>query len=252
MRTSLRWRPRLAERELVIAWGGDGTINEVGRALVQCGDDGGAGQRPALGMIPGGSGNGLARELRHSVRSGAGYRVRGAIARPASSMRASSASGCSSMSAGIGLDAHVAALVSTRINHRGLLPYLKASAGDLLRYRPVEYTVTADGKTTQTPRSCSRSPTRSSGALARRSRRRRSLDDGWLDLVIVEDRRFLGKSRAIPSLFLGGSTGRRASAPPACARSRFARATDAVSRRRGGGAGRRQPRSRACIRARCG
>ena len=39
--------------------------------------------------------------------------------------------------AGIGLDAHVAALVTTRIHHRGLMPYLSASAGDLLRYQPV-------------------------------------------------------------------------------------------------------------------
>ena len=51
--------------------------------------------------------------------------------------------------AGIGLDAHVAALVTTRIRHRGLLPYLKASAGDLMRYQPVEYTITVDGRTIQ-------------------------------------------------------------------------------------------------------
>src|SRR5262245_44459057 len=47
--------------DLVIAWGGDGTINEVGRALVQR-DDADA-PVPALGIVPGGSGNGLAREL---------------------------------------------------------------------------------------------------------------------------------------------------------------------------------------------
>ena len=40
---------------LVIAWGGDGTINEVASALA-------FGDVP-LGIIPAGSGNGLAREL---------------------------------------------------------------------------------------------------------------------------------------------------------------------------------------------
>ncbi len=36
--------------------------------------------------------------------------------------------------AGVGLDAHVAALVSTRVHHRGLVPYLAASFGDLVQY----------------------------------------------------------------------------------------------------------------------
>ena len=44
-----------AGAELVIAWGGDGTINEVGRAV--------AFSNTAMGIVPAGSGNGLAREL---------------------------------------------------------------------------------------------------------------------------------------------------------------------------------------------
>ena len=48
--------------------------------------------------------------------------------------------------AGVGLDAHVAALVSTRAGHRGLMPYLKASGRVLLRYTPVDYTIGTGGE----------------------------------------------------------------------------------------------------------
>ena len=44
----------------------------------------------------------------------------------------------------------MAALVTTRIRHRGLLPYLTASAGDLIRYQPTRYSITVDGHTTET------------------------------------------------------------------------------------------------------
>ena len=44
----------------VVAVGGDGTVNEVGRALVHT--------DTALGILPVGSGNGLARHIRMSMQ----------------------------------------------------------------------------------------------------------------------------------------------------------------------------------------
>jgi len=86
-------------------------MNEVARGLVHRAesppcvgrDFSRAAPLPALGIVPGGSGSGLAREL--------GDRL------------------CFNV-AGIGLDAHVAALVSTGIHHRGRLPYLLVMVED--------------------------------------------------------------------------------------------------------------------------
>ena len=55
MRESSRSRRWSLGTRLVLAWGGDGTLNEVASTL--------AFQEVPLGLVPAGSGNGLAREL---------------------------------------------------------------------------------------------------------------------------------------------------------------------------------------------
>lgn len=192
-----------AGAELVIAWGGDGTINEVARALVQRADEAAPGQpRPALGIIPGGSGNGLARELR--IPFDPAQAIERAIRATGRQVDAGELGDRLFFNvAGIGLDAHVAALVSTRINHRGLLPYLKASAGDLLRYAPVDYTVTADGHTSQVSALVIALANSKQYGFGAEIAPGASLEDGLLDLVIVEDRTLAGNLARIPSLFLG-------------------------------------------------
>ncbi|HKY19774.1 MAG TPA: diacylglycerol kinase family protein [Vicinamibacterales bacterium] len=189
--------------DLVVAWGGDGTMNEVARALVQRGDEAAPGQPlPALGLVPGGSGNGLAREL--GIPFDPARAIERAIQASVRQIDAGELGGRLFFNvAGIGLDAHVAALVSTRINHRGLLPYLKATAGDLLRYAPIDYTVTADGQTSHVSAlvvALANSKQYGFGATIASGA---SLEDGYLDLVIVEDRKLAGNLLRIPSFFLG-------------------------------------------------
>ncbi|HEY0284647.1 MAG TPA: YegS/Rv2252/BmrU family lipid kinase [Vicinamibacterales bacterium] len=186
--------------DLVIAWGGDGTINEVGRALVQR-DDAGA-PAPALGIIPGGSGNGLARDL------GIPFDPAKAIAHAMrAAPRAVDAGELGDHMffnvAGIGLDAHVAALVSTRIHHRGLIPYLSAATGDLLRYKPVEYTIEIDGRTTQTFAIVLAFANSTQWGFGAHIAPGADLKDGLLDFVVVRDRGFIGNMSRAPSLFTG-------------------------------------------------
>ena len=185
--------------DLVIGWGGDGTVNEVARALVQYGEAGMP--APALGIIPGGSGNGLARELgipfepakaiEHALRSTPRVIDAGELG-----------AHVFINVAGIGLDAHVAALVTTRVHHRGLFPYLKASAGDLMRYKPVEYTITVDGQATVTSALVLAFANSRQWGFGAQIAPGASLEDGQLDLVVVQDRGFIGNMLRVPPLFL--------------------------------------------------
>src|SRR5713226_2200844 len=99
---------------LVMAWGGDGTINEIASAL--------AFDEVPLGIIPAGSGNGLAREL-------------GGHPRPE---RAIADGRLFANIAGVGLDAHVASRF-TGARRRGFLGYAGITARALTTYVPATY-----------------------------------------------------------------------------------------------------------------
>jgi diacylglycerol kinase (ATP) len=185
--------------DLVIAWGGDGTINEVGRALVQL-EDADA-PATAMGIIPGGSGNGLAREF--GIPFDPAQAIERALRTEARRIDAGELGDRLFFNvAGIGLDAHVAALVSTRVHHRGLLPYLTASAGDLLRYQPIDYTIDVDGQTIQTSALVLALANSQQWGFGARIAPAADLEDGLLDFVVVQHRGFIGNMMRVPSLFL--------------------------------------------------
>jgi diacylglycerol kinase (ATP) len=186
--------------DLVIAWGGDGTINEVGRALVQRNDA--QAPAPALGIIPGGSGNGLARQL--GIPFDPAKAIERALRAKARRVDVGELGGHLFFNvAGIGLDAHVAALVTTRIHHRGLMPYLTATAGDLLRYQPAAYTIEIDGKTTQTFALVLVVANSKQWGFGAQIAPGADLEDGLLDFVVVQDRGLLGNMIRVPALFSG-------------------------------------------------
>jgi diacylglycerol kinase (ATP) len=83
------------------------------------------------------------------------------------------------------------------------MPYLTASTRDLLRYKPVEYTVAADGVTAQLSALVLAFGNSRQWGFGAQIAPDADLADGLLDFVIVQDRGFVGNALRVPSLFLG-------------------------------------------------
>jgi YegS/Rv2252/BmrU family lipid kinase len=183
-----------ARYDVVFAWGGDGTINEVARAL--------ASTDTALAIVPGGSGNGLARALGIPLRPTEA--LAHGVARPARRVDAGSLGGRFFLNvAGVGLDAEVAARFARRGTRRGPLPYISIAFGAGLRYRPIEYVVDLGGERFRERAlivALANSPQYGNGAIVAPGA---SIDDGLLDVVIVRDRSLVARAAGARHLFTG-------------------------------------------------
>ncbi len=185
----------LASRvRLVIAWGGDGTVNEVASALA-------FGPVP-LGIVPSGSGNGLARELGIPRDPAAALR-RAMTAAPMAADLGEVGGRLFINVAGIGIDAYVARAFSAPGHSRGPLGYLRLGAQALISYAPAEYVICADGERFEARAVLvvfANSAQYGNGARIAPAAR---LDDGELDLVVVEERSRLATICRTPHLFRG-------------------------------------------------
>lgn len=116
---------------IVVAVGGDGTVNEVGRGLI--------GTSAALGIVPHGSGNGLARHLKISLDPLAA--IHKLLAPQFDRMDVGLIAGrpffCT---AGIGFDAHVARMFALE-KRRGLGSYVRVALREYRSYRPTAVAV---------------------------------------------------------------------------------------------------------------
>ena len=120
----------------VLACGGDGTINETARAL--CGSD------TALGILPAGSGNGLARHLGIPVDIELALQIveQQNIVRSDYGTVNGVPFFCTF---GMGFDAAVSHRFA-RQSHRGLLSYVRSAVSEYVQFRPQTYTISANGK----------------------------------------------------------------------------------------------------------
>jgi diacylglycerol kinase (ATP) len=180
---------------LVIAWGGDGTINEIGSSLVST--------NVPLGIVPAGSGNGLARDL------GLPADPEQALMVAAGGIERRIDAGAFNEHlffnvAGIGLDARIAELFARRgADRRGFGAYLRITARELWRYRAREYAIVVDAQPlVRQALMITVANSRQFGNGAQIAPRAH-LDDGELDLVIVEQQPLARVALRIPALFRG-------------------------------------------------
>jgi YegS/Rv2252/BmrU family lipid kinase len=166
--------------DLVIVWGGDGTVNEAGAALI--------GTNTALGLVPAGSGNGLAGSL--SCHRNARSAIAAALDGKTRTIDAGILNGRPFFNiAGIGVDARIARLFNVRgRGSRGLWPYVMIGLREACRYAGMDYEVELDGTRMSiralliafaNGREYGNSMTLCAGA---------ELDDGLLDATLIEDR----------------------------------------------------------------
>ena len=180
---------------LVVAWGGDGTINEVASAT--------AFTAVPLAIVPAGSGNGLARELGIDVRPDRA--IADALRADPRTMDVGEIGGRLFVNmAGIGFDAHVAGRFNRPGNrHRGLTGYVSVACRALFSYRAAQYAITTpEGRIDRRAIlvTVANSAQFGNGACIAPGAQ---VDDGQLDLVIVEERSRLATLCQLPRLFNG-------------------------------------------------
>ncbi|MCC7179072.1 MAG: diacylglycerol kinase family lipid kinase [Acidobacteria bacterium] len=179
---------------LVVAWGGDGTINEVASALTLT--------DIPLGIVPGGSGNGLARDLGlpldpecalEVVATGHARRIDAGRLDDALFFNV----------AGIGLDAEIARRLASPQARRGLPGYVQATFAELPGYRARTYAIEAAGSRTEQRAlfiAVANSRQYGNGAQIAPAAR---LDDGKLDLVVVQAQPAWRLLAQLPAFFRG-------------------------------------------------
>lgn len=160
----------------VVAIGGDGTINEVARSLVH--------SSTALGIVPCGSGNGLARHLeipldaRRAINALNGGRV--------DTIDFGRINGMPFFcTCGVGFDAFVS-LKFAQSGKRGALSYIEQTLKESLSYRPETYEVEIDGCTTRYKAfliACGNASQYGNNAYITPQA---TLQDGLLDVTILE------------------------------------------------------------------
>jgi len=162
--------------DVVVAVGGDGTINEVASAL--------EGSNTTMGIVPCGSGNGLARTLNVSLNADKAVKALNNL--NVETIDTALLSGNKFFNvAGVGFDAWISFLFANMPN-RGFKGYIKTTFNEIRSYQPKTYEVEIDGVVLQRKAfmiSIANSSQFGNNAYIAPSA---SLKDGLLDVCIVK------------------------------------------------------------------
>jgi YegS/Rv2252/BmrU family lipid kinase len=181
---------------VVLAWGGDGTINEIASVVT--------GTETSLAVVPAGSGNGFARDLGIPWAPGSAIDV--AIRGRDRAIDAGVIDGRLFFNmAGIGVDAAIAEQfnVHGKLGRRGLGPYVRIGLRECFRYKARHYRVTLDGDSFEADALViAFANGREYGNHIRLAPSAR-MDDGRLEAIIAEDRPPISRLLAARHLALG-------------------------------------------------
>lgn len=162
--------------DVVVAVGGDGTINEVGTAIL--------GTDTKMGIIPCGSGNGLARSLgiplnwKRAVERLNEFKVRRIDTGILNEFRFFNM-------AGLGFDAHISNEFAS-LKGRGLAGYVRKAFSEVLNYKPGKYKVMINDKTYDREAFMISFANSSQFGNDAHIAPRALLDDGFLDICIIK------------------------------------------------------------------
>lgn len=139
--TELASKAAVGDFDIAVAVGGDGTVNEVAQGLI--------GAAIPMGIIPMGSGNGLAREMGISmaILKGARTLIDGKILQIDVCRINNQRFLCTS---GIGFDALVADKMS-KASTRGFLRYIQLTIQESIAFKPFKIKMTVDGVLIEKP-----------------------------------------------------------------------------------------------------
>lgn len=173
---SLVPRARTGGVDVVFAVGGDGTVHEVAKRLI--------GTTLIMGIVPAGSGNGLARHL------GIPMKIRDALTacrdQKVAIIDTARVNGMPFIGTmGVGFDAWVAeAFASSGV--RGLATYIRVGVGGFFKYEPEVYQLTIDGQPLQQRALLIAVANASQYGNNARIAPLASLQDGLLDVVLLD------------------------------------------------------------------